>query len=571
MHIEFTTIRWKNFLSTGNTFTEVYLDRYKNRLILGENGAGKSTLLDGVTFALFNKPFRRINKPQLINSINNKHCVVEIEFQIGQNKYLVRRGMKPNIFEIYRNDEMLNQDAANRDYQEMLEKYILKLNYKAFCQVVIIGSASFVPFMQLSAAARREVIEDILDIKIFSSMNTLLKDEVSQNKNAIRDVDYDRQLVEEKIRMFEDTEKKLQQNADNLIADYTDKIDKTQTQILALQEEVDTVAKEVEELNKEIQDKGKIDKKLKEIEKIQYQIDQKIEKLDKDIDFYENNDECPTCKQAIDQYFKEQINNETVEKKNKYKDGLEELSVQYNKVHDRIKIINETIKLIEEKNSSITDRNYQIRSHNSYIGDLLSQINKLNDDRKNIQDNNKLIEHQKKFDELKEQYEVLKDETNVLGIASQVLKDNGIKSKIIKQYIPIMNKLINSYLQKMDFFVKFDLDENFNETILSRHRDNFTYASFSEGEKFRIDLSLLFTWRKVAKLKNSTSTNLLIMDEVFDSSLDAGGTEEFLKLINELDEKTNVFIISHKGDQLFDKFQNVLKFEKYKSFSRIAA
>ena len=571
MHIEFTTIRWKNFLSTGNTFTEVYLDRYKNRLILGENGAGKSTLLDGVTFALFNKPFRRINKPQLINSINNKHCVVEIEFQIGQNKYLVRRGMKPNVFEIYRNDEMLNQDAANRDYQEMLEKYILKLNYKAFCQVVIIGSASFVPFMQLSAAARREVIEDILDIKIFSSMNTLLKDEVSQNKNAIRDVDYDRQLVEEKIRMFEDTEKKLQQNADNLIADYTDKIDKTQTQILALQEEVDTVAKEVEELNKEIQDKGKIDKKLKEIEKIQYQIDQKIEKLDKDIDFYENNDECPTCKQAIDQYFKEQINNETVEKKNKYKDGLEELSVQYNKVHDRIKIINETIKLIEEKNSSITDRNYQIRSHNSYIGDLLSQINKLNDDRKNIQDNNKLIEHQKKFGELKEQYEVLKDETNVLGIASQVLKDNGIKSKIIKQYIPIMNKLINSYLQKMDFFVKFDLDENFNETILSRHRDNFTYASFSEGEKFRIDLSLLFTWRKVAKLKNSTSTNLLIMDEVFDSSLDAGGTEEFLKLINELDEKTNVFIISHKGDQLFDKFQNVLKFEKYKSFSRIAA
>jgi DNA repair exonuclease SbcCD ATPase subunit len=558
MHIEFTTIRWKNFLSTGNTFTEVYLDRYKNRLILGENGAGKSTLLDAVTFALFNKPFRRINKPQLINSINNKHCVVEIEFQIGQNKYLVRRGMKPNVFEIYRNDEMLNQDAANRDYQEMLEKYILKLNYKAFCQVVIIGSASFVPFMQLSAAARREVIEDILDIKIFSSMNTLLKDEVSQNKNAIRDVDYDRQLVEEKIRMFEDTEKKLQQNADNLIADYTDKIDKTQTQIFALQEEVDTVAKEVEELNKEIEDKGKIDKKLKEIEKIQYQIDQKIEKLDKDIDFYENNDECPTCKQAIDQYFKEQINNETVEKKNKYKDGLEELSVQYNKVHDRIKIINETIKLIEEKNSSITDRNYQIRSHNSYIGDLLSQINKLNDDRKNIQDNNKLIEHQKKFGELKEQYEVLKDETNVLGIASQVLKDNGIKSKIIKQYIPIMNKLINSYLQKMDFFVKFDLDENFNETILSRHRDNFTYASFSEGEKFRIDLSLLFTWRKVAKLKNSTSTNLLIMDEVFDSSLDAGGTEEFLKLINELDEKTNVFII-------------VLKFEKYKSFSRIAA
>lgn len=571
MHIHFKTIRWKNFLSTGNTFTEVYLDRHSNRLIIGENGAGKSTLLDAITFVLFNKPFRKVNKPQLVNSINNKHCVVEIEFEIGKNKYLVRRGMKPNVFEIYRNDDMLNQDAANRDYQEMLEKYILKLNYKAFCQVVIIGSASFVPFMQLSAAARREVIEDILDIKIFSSMNALLKDEVSENKNAIRDVDYERQLVEEKINMSKNTQKKLQQNADSLIADYQKKIEDTETQVLSIQEEVDLVASEVETLNNEISDNAKVKSKISEIEKIQYQIDQKIERLDKDIEFYDNNDDCPTCRQSIETYFKEEIKNKTLKKKNKYLDGLSELSIQYDKVHDRLNTITDTIKLIEEKNSFITDKNYQIRSHNNYIGELLSQIRKLNDDRKNIQDNHTLIEYEKKYNELKDQYNVLKDETNVLGIASHVLKDTGIKAAIIKQYIPVMNKLINGYLQKMDFFVKFDLDENFNETILSRHRDNFTYASFSEGEKFRIDLSLLFTWRKVAKLKNSTSTNLLIMDEVFDSSLDAGGTEEFLKLINELDEKTNVFIISHKGDQLFDKFANVLKFEKAKGFSRVAA
>ena len=569
MHIEFTTIRWKNFLSTGNTFTEVYLDRYKTRLIIGENGAGKSTLLDAVTFALFNKPFRKINKPQLINSINNKHCIVEIEFEIGKTKYLVRRGMKPNLFEIYRDGDMLNQDAANRDYQEMLEKYILKLNYKAFCQVVIIGSASFVPFMQLSAAARREVIEEILDIKIFSSMNALLKDEVSQTRNTIRDVEYDRQLVEEKIRMFNDTQRKLQTNADNLIADYQTKIDNTLSNINVLRTDIESLDNDIEALRLDTVGKAKSESKLKEMEKIQYQIDQKIDLLNKEIEFYDQNDECPTCKQSIESSHKEKINHECVGKKVKYEQGLKDLSIEYNKVKDNLDSIMKTINLIDSRNESITDKNYQIRSHNKYINDLNGQIQKLNDDRNNT-DDSKLVEYNTQYGELDQQYNLLKEETNILGMASHVLKDNGIKSKIIIQYIPIMNKLINSYLQKMDFFVKFDLDENFNETILSRHRDNFTYASFSEGEKFRIDLSLLFTWRKVAKLKNSSSTNLLIMDEVFDSSLDAGGTEEFLRLIHELDERTNVFIISHKGDQLFDKFENVLKFEKSKSFSRIA-
>lgn len=570
MHIHFKQISWRNFLSTGNNKTTVSLDKYTTRLIVGENGAGKSTLLDAITFAIYNKPFRKVNKPQLINSINKKDCVVEVEFVIGTTEYLVRRGMKPNIFEIYKNGELINQDAASRDYQEMLEKYILKLNYKAFCQVVIVGSASFVPFMQLTTANRREVIEDILDIKIFSTMNTLLKEEVSQNKSELRDVEYGNQLITEKIRMFKETQTKLEKNADTLIADYQQKIADTKSQVELIEQEVDVLMDETEELNKGTEDKEGLDKKLREMDKIEYSIKDKIEKLGKDIEFYESNDECPTCRQAIDEHFRTQTISDSQKAHDRYSDGIKELNQQYNKISTRLDNINNVLRKIEDKQRKIADRNSDIRSNNKYITQLIGEIESLNKDRKNIQDNNKLIEHEKEFVKLKEQYETLKSEADVLHVAGQLLRDNGIKSQIIKQYIPVMNKLINGYLQKMDFFAKFELDENFNETILSRHRDNYTYMSFSEGEKFRIDLSLLFTWRRVAKLKNSVSTNLLIMDEVFDSSLDADGTEEFIKLIHELDEKSNVFVISHKGDQLFDKFDNVLKFEKVKNFSRVA-
>ena len=570
MHIHFKQISWRNFLSTGNNKTTVSLDKYTTRLIVGENGAGKSTLLDAITFAIYNKPFRKVNKPQLINSINKKDCVVEVEFVIGTTEYLVRRGMKPNIFEIYKNGELINQDAASRDYQEMLEKYILKLNYKAFCQVVIVGSASFVPFMQLTTANRREVIEDILDIKIFSTMNTLLKEEVSQNKSELRDVEYGNQLITEKIRMFKETQTKLEKNADTLIADYQQKIADTKSQVELIEQEVDVLMDETEELNKGTEDKEGLDKKLREMDKIEYSIKGKIEKLGKDIEFYESNDECPTCRQAIDEHFRTQTISDSQKAHDRYADGIKELNQQYNKISTRLDNINNVLRKIEDKQRKIVDRNSDIRSNNKYITQLIGEIESLNKDRKNIQDNNKLIEHEKEFVKLKEQYETLKSEADVLHVAGQLLRDNGIKSQIIKQYIPVMNKLINGYLQKMDFFAKFELDENFNETILSRHRDNYTYMSFSEGEKFRIDLSLLFTWRRVAKLKNSVSTNLLIMDEVFDSSLDADGTEEFIKLIHELDEKSNVFVISHKGDQLFDKFDNVLKFEKVKNFSRVA-
>lgn len=570
MHVHFKTIRWKNFLSTGNMGTEIFLDRYTTRLIVGENGAGKSTLLDAITFALYNKPFRNINKPQLVNSINNKHCVVEIEFEIGTTEYLVRRGMKPNLFEIFKNGELINQDAANRDYQDMLERYILKLNYKAFCQVVIVGSASFVPFMQLSSNARREVIEDILDIKIFSTMNSLLKDEASQNRSTLRDVEYDTQLKEEQIRMHEDTQRKIHQQADQLIESYNKQIADTKKQIESIDAEVDTLMAEIEELNAGTSEKEALSEKLRKMDNLEHTIKHKVDKLNQDILFYDTNDECPTCRQAIDEYFKEQAKSDADRGITKYESGLKELGAQYKKVSDSLDSIVAITRMVSEKSREMSEKHAEKRSQNKYIGQLVAEIEKLNEDRKEIQDNNTILEKQREYTTLKERLELLKEESNVLGVASQILRDNGIKSKIIKQYIPIINKLINQYLQKMDFFVKFELDENFSETILSRHRDNFSYASFSEGEKFRIDLSLLFTWRKIAKLKNSVSTNLLIMDEVFDSSLDASGTEEFIKLIHELDEKSNVFIISHKGDVLFDKFENTLKFKKEKGFSQVA-
>lgn len=570
MNINFRTIRWKNFLSTGQMGTEISLDKYNTRLIVGENGAGKSTLLDAITFVLYNKPFRKVNKPQLVNSINNKDCVVEIEFEIGTTRYLVRRGIKPNLFEIFKNGDLMNQDAANRDYQDTLERYILKLNYKAFCQVVIVGSASFVPFMQLSTVNRREVIEDILDIKIFSTMNTLLKEDVSQNKANLRDAELQAHHVEEKIRMFEDTQKKLEQNADQLIANYQDKISETRLQIESLESDVDGLMDQVETLNAQTVDRGKIETKIRELDRYDHSIKEKISGLNKTIDFYENNDECPTCRQSIDEYFKSQANNDASESISKYEAGLKELGTQYKKISDRLDGIVSITRKVEEKNRSIYEANTEVKTHNRYISQLMVEIQKLNDDRRQIQDNNTLIEHQREFTNLKQRLQTCKEEADILNIASQVLRDKGIKASIIKQYIPVMNQLINNYLQKMDFFVKFELDENFDETILSRHRDSFTYASFSEGEKFRIDLSLLFTWRKIAKLKNSVSTNLLIMDEVFDSSLDATGTEEFTKLIHELDENTNVFVISHKGDVLFDKFDNTLKFKKVKGFSQVA-
>jgi DNA repair exonuclease SbcCD ATPase subunit len=570
MHIKFEKIRWMNFLSTGNAFTEINLSEHKTRLIVGDNGSGKSTILDALTFCLYNKPFRKVNKPQLINSINKKNCLVELELETGGNKYKIIRGIKPNVFEIYKNGELLSQDAANKDYQEVLEKNILKLNYKSFCQVVIVGSASFVPFMQLNTASRREVIEDILDIKIFSSMSSLVKDEISSLKTKLSENSGKRSLKEESIRMFKETQKKLQRNTEELINNYKEKIEKTKSKIEDTQKEVDVLIEHVSEFEDVKKKNRDLTDKVNEIQKIEYGIKQKIGKLKKDIEFYENSEDCPTCKQAIDEDFKKDTKDKKTSKIAEYEEGLKALSEKSRKVNERVEKITSILEKISNKNMELSGKNREIKMYNDNITDITREIEKLNKERKDDQDQNELLKLEKEFEKLKEEYVVLKEEANILEVAVSLLKDGGIKAKIVKQYVPIMNSLINKYLQAMDFFVSFELDEGFSEKILSRHRDAFSYDSFSEGEKFRIDLALLFTWRKIAKLKNSVSTNILIMDEVFDSSLDSGGTDDFMKLINETDDMSNIVIISHKGDQLYDSFDNVIKFEKVKGFSKVA-
>ena len=569
--IIFETVRWKNFISTGATFTEINLRKSTNTLIIGNNGAGKSTVLDALCFGLFGKPFRKINKPQLLNSINQQQCVVEIEFDIGKKSYKVVRGIKPNIFEIYQNGELLNQDAAARDYQEVLEKNILKLNYKSFTQVVILGSASFVPFMQLSAADRRLIIEDLLDIRIFSTMNGLVKDKLSEIKDINGKIKYALELTAEKIKMQKQNiddhkkynETEIQKKNDEIITS-TQQIDKLNKDIALIQKHIDV-------LYNKISDKESTENKSTKLQQLEFKIATKIKKISKEITFYEENDNCPTCKQSIEEAFrKEQININTKTKK-EISDGLVDIEQQIVAVNSRIEKIADIIKHISEHNNEIVKHISTINAVNVFITKLQKEVLELSSKKDNLEEENiKLKELRTELaNHIKEQ-EALSIEKQYYEYAATLLKDTGIKTKIIKQYLPIMNKLVNKYLKAMDFFVNFNINENFEETIKSRHRDDFSYSSFSEGEKMRIDLALLFTWRQIARMKNSTNTNLLILDEVFDSSLDTVGMEEFLKLIHEMGTDSNVFVISHKGDQLFDKFKSVIKFEKVNNFSRIA-
>lgn len=569
--ILFQKVRWKNFLSTGNAFTEIVLNRSNNTLIIGQNGAGKSTILDALCFGLFGKPFRKINKPQLLNSINNKEALVEIEFKIGQKQYKVVRGIKPNTFEIYCNNVLLNQDAAAKDYQEVLENQILKLNYKSFTQVVILGSASFVPFMQLSAADRRTIIEDLLDIQIFSSMNSVVKDKLSSLKEEIGKVKYSISLTKEKIDLqlqnIED-HKKLN---DEEIAKKQTEIETSKQQVINITKSVGLISKHVDVLVSKVGDKKeKLEKKSKSLLQIKGKIETNIDRNQKDIDFYEDNHDCPTCKQAITPDWKQSQVTEKTQKIDAQKKGLEEVEDELKKITGELKSISDIVKHINEHNNEITKHNATILAINGYITKLNQEITELSNKKLSSQDgNSKLRDLKTDLHMLNESYEELVDLKHYNEFAGTLLKDTGIKTKIIKQYLPIMNKLINKYLTAMDFFVNFNIDENFNETIKSRHRDEFSYANFSEGEKMRIDLALLFTWRQIAKLKNSTNTNLLILDEVFDSSLDTVGTEEFLKLMHEMGSETNIFVISHKGDQLFDKFKSVIKFQKKNNFSQV--
>ena len=569
--IIFQKVRWKNFLSTGATFTEINFTRSTNTLIIGNNGAGKSTILDALCFGLFGKPFRKINKPQLLNSINQKECVVEIEFSMGKKYYKVIRGIKPNTFEIYCNDVLMNQDAAARDYQEVLEKNILKLNYKSFTQVVILGSASFVPFMQLSPADRRAIIEDLLDIQIFSSMNVLVKDKMSEIKESSTKTKFEMQLISERIisqkRSIEEHRIRNDEEIEKKKKEITNSIDQTFT----LQRDIDLIQRHIVSLQSKVTDKLSVEKKSKKLLQLESKIETNIKKNEKDITFYEEHNNCPTCEQVIAGEFKaEQI----IERKTKVttqRQGLEEIATQIAQTNSRIEEIHNIISHVSDHNNEIVKHNSTISAVNKYISKIQAEIESLSIHKDTIEEENeKLKEFKAELTSLMDIQEKLSIEKQYFEFAGSLLKDTGIKTKIIRQYLPIMNKLINKYLTAMDFFVNFTINESFEETIKSRHRDEFSYSNFSEGEKMRIDLALLFTWRQIAKLKNSTNTNLLILDEVFDSSLDGVGTEEFLKLIHEMGTDTNVFVISHKGDQLFDKFRSIIRFEKINNFSRIA-
>ena len=573
--INFQYLRWKNFLSTGNVFTEIKLDDRKTTLIIGENGAGKSTILDALSFSLYGKPFRKINKKQLVNSINGKEAQVEVEFTIGKHNYKIARNINKygtSKFEVYKDGDLINQDAAAKDYQEMLERNILKLNHKSFSQIVVLGSSTFVPFMQLPSQHRREVIEDLLDIEIFSTMNTLLKEKVSANKNSLIEIDYKINLAEQKIEMQEEHINELKSNTEKRINDNKVKIAKAEKEKKTHLDTINTIQETVDKLQENKNDIESVKAKKKKLEQFDYKLQDKISKLKEEIEFYRNHDDCPTCKQNIDDNFKCDIVDKRQESLTETNDGFAKLKEEYAKIDTQLQQIQAT-------QQAVSELQQEISNHNSQINALTTLINSINEDIESISaehktDNSKkdmLKELQQELKDSHSNKESLMEEKSVLDVASLILKDTGIKTRIIRQYVPVMNKLISKYLAAMDFFVQFELDENFNETIKSRFRDDFSYESFSEGEKMRIDLSLLFTWRTIAKLRNSVSTNLLIMDEVFDSSLDSTGTDEFMKIINELTSDANVFIISHKGDQLMDKFQNTIRFEKVKNFSRIAA
>ena len=569
--IIFKRVRYKNFLSTGNQFIEIQLDRSQSTLVVGENGAGKSTMLDALCFGLFQRPFRNIKKDQLINSINEKECVVEVEFIIGQNYYKIIRGIKPNTFEIWCNDVMLNQDAAQRDYQKHLESTILKLNFRSFTQVVILGNASFVPFMQLRARHRRQVVEEILDIEIFSKMNLLFREKQKNQDEMIKQSDFNCQLIDSKIESQKKHIEDMSGNKQQTIEKRKLEIEKAQTDIDNYQLDIDKVKTERAELQKQILDESKINNKYKQLHNLEAKLENTCSKHKKDLSFFQTHNDCPTCQQAIDEAFKSTMIGKKAEKVQELEGALGQIEKDIKSAEDRLDVINKTMVTIREKELLINRYETSINEIKKYIESKENEIYELSDEKFTTGvATGKLEELQEQLTTAEAAKVKQKEQKNYLDTARYLMQDTGIKTKIIKQYLPIMNQLINKNLADMDFFVNFTLDDEFNETIKSRHRDEFNYHSFSEGEKLRIDLAILFTWREIAKLKNSTNTNLLILDEIFDSSLDASGTDEFMRILSNKLAKENVFVISHKGDTLLDKFPSVLKFEKYKNFTRMA-
>ena len=570
--IVFKSVSWKNFLSTGNSANKILLDKSPTTLIIGKNGEGKSTILDALCFALFGKPFRNINKGQLVNSINGKNCVVEIEFIINGKEYRVLRGIKPNVFEIYVNDELMNQDAAARDYQKILEQQILKLNYKTFTQVVILGSASFVPFMQLSTSMRREVIEDILDIRIFSTMNQLLKEKASETKSEIARIEQEIQTAKTQVDGQTLLIKTLTTAKSDAIESLLSKVENNNSEIQRSEDKVVSTLAEITTLQSQTEKKSELDDQIEQAKNIRSKLTAKIEHCEHNTQFFNENDVCPSCSQDIPDAHKTKILQDLNSKIDDTNSKVEELQGVLTGLNSKLSDINGLLAEITGKNIEVSTYNANITMLNRLNATLQTEIESHKNDTTNVDEEKRKLKDLAvtAMDKIKQKTTLL-DQRNLEEVAAILLKDSGIKTAIIREYLPVMNKLINKYLQAMDAYIHFELDENFTESVKSRFRDDFTYASFSEGEKMRIDLAILFTWRQVAKMKNSVNTNLLLLDEIFDSSLDTAGTDYFLNLMNTFGENTNIFVISHKGDQLFEKFRSVVKFEKRNDFSIIAA
>lgn len=568
--IKFKSIEWKNFLSTGNSPNKVLLDRSTTTLIVGKNGEGKSTILDALCFSLFGKPFRNINKPQLINSINQKNCVTTVEFSVSGKEYKIIRGIKPNIFEIWCDGLLLNQEAASRDYQKILEQQILKINYKTFTQVVILGSASFVPFMQLPSAQRREVIEDILDIRVFSIMNNVLKERMQETKDEIATTENALSMARERVENQQKTIKILLDNRKDAVSAIQKKIVDNDASIQTTNANIDILVEHINTLKLSISDRTDVVTQIEKAKSIANRKNDKIADLTTTIDFFKENEICPQCDQGIPHEHKSRIIDQIQRDFEENQKHIDDLTTALGKLEERLEKINEVQNLISDKNIEVSTANQTITMLNKLNRELQEEIEQTKNDTTNVDEEKvKLKTMAEEAVAYLNHKTELTDQRQYQELASSLLRDTGIKTTIIREYLPVMNKLINKYLSAMDFYVHFELDETFNEKIKARYRDEFTYESFSEGEKMRIDLAILFTWRQIAKMKNSVNTNLLVLDEIFDSSLDVAGTDYFLTLMNTFDDKTNVFVISHKGDQLFDKFRSVIKFEKQNDFSVI--
>ena len=567
--ILFEKIRWKNFLSTGNQYTEISFTEHPTNLIIGTNGAGKSTLLDALTFSLFGKPFRKINKPQLVNTVNEKDCNVEVEFSIGNTKWKVVRGIKPNIFEIFRDGNALNQSAAALDQQKWFEQNVIKMNYKSFTQIVILGSSTFVPFMQLTATNRRDVIEDLLDIRIFSSMNNLMKDKIRQVKEEIKVLDLKKESLIDKVKMQENFIEEIESRGKENIKSKEVRISELLIEENNLMNDNAYIEEDVFKLTKEIEGLDSAKEKLRTLGNLKGKISNKVSTITKEHKFFTQNTVCPTCNQDIEETFRINRIKDAQDKAKELQSGYKELEQAINKEEERERQFTALSKEITTLTHGISQNNIKIAGCQRQVRDLESEIQRVTD---NLANRN--TEHEKLTtfkDNLKTTYDELaqrKDTINYYDFSYSLLKDGGVKTKIIKKYLPLINQQVNRYLQLMDFYINFSLDEEFNETVQSPIHEDFSYSSFSEGEKMRIDLALLFTWREVARMKNSVNTNLLIMDEVFDSSLDGFGTEEFLKIIRFVIKDANIFVISHK-ESLHDKFADVIRFDKVKGFSRM--